>query len=291
MDLVIQQGINGLIYAAIYALVAVGITLVFGLTRLVNFAHGDIMTLAAYAGFVVDRSGGAWYSLAIVVAVIMGGLVCGLLERGLFRFTINRPINGFLISLGLVAIIENGLGAHYTFNPVTAQPGLSQNWAIGGVYISGQDAILVGASIIAFIFLYLFLGRTRVGTAIRAAGMDRETVTIMGVSPARLIFIAFVISGLLAGLAGGLVAGLYSLTPTIGYTYVLVAFAVAIVGGLGDVRGAVVAAGLAGAVATIMGALSLGAWIDAATFGVMLVVLLIRPKGLFRGAEHTFSAS
>ena len=280
-----QQVFNGLSTASIYALIAVGITLTFGLTRLVNFAHGEIVAVGAYAVFFLAPKGGASFIVGLIGAVLVTGVLSFVLERGLFRFTLDTPVNGFLVSLGLILIIQNALVAKWTINPKHADPFLSTIWEIGGVRIGAIRVIVIIVTVATFALLSWVFTHTWFGMAARAASMDREMLSLTGVPVARVITSTFVLGGMLAGLAGAFIAELNDITPLIGFRYVLKAFAVAIVGGLGNVKGAIYASLIFAMGEAMAIGLGLGAWVEAMVFGGLVAMVLIRPQGLLRGTE------
>src|SRR6266404_9188679 len=156
-----QQAFNGLSVASIYMLVGVGITLVFGLTGLVNFAHGEVMMVGAYTVLAVAPRSLPALCLAFVAAVAVVSILSFAMERGLFRFTINKPINGFLISLGLTLILQNTLIEFFSADPRTLPPVFESVWQIGELRFASQRLLVVGVTGSIFIVLYVVLTRTR----------------------------------------------------------------------------------------------------------------------------------
>src|ERR1700728_2950650 len=205
---VAQVFITGIPTGAIYALVSVGITLVFGITRIVNFAHGAVMAVGAYVVYLMASAGGSGvrFWIALICAGAVAGGISFAIERGIFRFTLSKPINGFIVSLGIILIIENLLT--FKFGPDTKYvPAISsQNWNIGTILVPESNVIIVGLALILFGVLYVILNHTRPGIALRAASVDQEMLSMLGVPVRRLVTVVFVIGGVLAGIAGGLVA-------------------------------------------------------------------------------------
>jgi len=284
----LQQLFNGLSVASIYMLVGVGITLVFGLTGIVNFAHGEIMMLGAYALLVVAPDGGPMFIVGLVAAVTFVCLVSYAMERGLFRFTLKRPINGFLVSLGLILALQNGLIEYWGTDQQNVVAPFERVWQMGGTRISAERLFIIGITAVIFVTFSLFLAHTRVGTALRASAMDRETASLMAVPVPRLITLTFVIGGALAAIGGVLLATIYPISPQLGSTYVVKGFAIALVGGLGNVAGAMIAALILGVTEALNAGLGYGAWTDAISFALMIVILLVRPQGLLRGTEAQY---
>lgn len=281
-----QQIFNALSSASVYALVAIGLSIVFGLSRIVNIAYGDFLTLGAYVVFVVAPGGGIAFVWGFGAAAVAIGVLTVILERLLFRRTLVRPVNGFLISLGLVQIIENGLAYKYTDNAVTVSPANSTVWNLGGVLVSADRVIIVAGTVVMIIALIWFLDHTRTGLMIRAVATDRETAALMGAPVTRIIAGVFALGGVLAGMGGAFVALLEPPTPLLGAELVLKGFVVALVGGLGSVRGALLGAVALGVVETVLITIGLTPWLDAIEFAAVILLLVFRPQGLIGGVEH-----
>jgi branched-chain amino acid transport system permease protein len=283
----LQQLINTLTVASAYTLVAVGLTVVFGLSQIVNFAYGDFLTVGGYIVFAVAASGGIAFVYGFGLALVAVAVVCLLLERILFRWTLPRPINGFLVSLGLVQVIESILTWKYTDNPVTAKPASSAVWKFGGVYVSAAQTIVFFGTVVLLVAVVLYFDHTRHGTAIRAAAADNEAAALMGAPVSRLISGTFALGGLLAGAGGAFIALLQPLTPTTGALLVVKGFAIALVGGLGNVKGAFVGAAFLAVIETTFVTIGMSSWLEPIEFGLIILVLLVRPEGLLRGMAHT----
>jgi branched-chain amino acid transport system permease protein len=283
----LQQLFNAASDASVYAICAAGLSIVFGLSRIVNIAYGDFLTLGAYAVFIVAPSGAIGFVYGFGAAALAVGVLCIIFYRLLFKWTLVRPVNGFLISLGLSQIIENGLAWHYTENPVTVAPADAAVWNVGGVLMSADRVIIIVGTIIILAVLIWFLEKTRTGLAIRAVATDRETASLMGAPVTKLIAGVFALGGVLAGMGGAFVALLEPPTPLLGAELILKGFVIALVGGLGNVRGAILGAIALAVVETVLITVGLAAWLDAIEFGAVIVLLLFRPQGLIGGVEHT----
>lgn len=279
----VRDGAFLLTDVAIYALIGVGITLVFSMTRFVNFAHGDLATVGAYLAISLGNHGGLGIFIGVLVAIGGVGLVGLGLERGVFRFTMRKPVNGFLCSLGLILIIENtldiiaGPGAHA---PLPVFRGVV---TLARAIVPTADLTTIATAAVTLILVDVCVRHTRVGLALRAGASDREMAGLLGARTTFLFGGTFVLAGALAGVTGVLLAVLYPLTPTIGYNYVVTGFVVALVGGLGNVRGALLAAFLLGLVELGVTLGGLGLWQEAIGLGVMAILLVARPTGLLRG--------
>ncbi len=282
---VAQHIVNGLNSGTIYALVAVGITLVFGLTGMVNFAHGELMMIGAYVVYYVAKDGGAKFLLGLVAAIAVVGLLSMASDRLLFRQTFGRPINGFIVSLGLIIIFQNAIIGLEGTSPRFVGTMVSGVVEIGDVRVSIQRLFAVVLALALLVGMYWVIQRTRFGLALQATAMDREIAGLMGINILRTITLTFLLGGLLAGAAGALVSALAPITPLLGHSYITKGFAVALLGGLGSVKGALAASLLVGMTESLVSALGWSEWVGVSTFALMIAVLLVRPQGLFRGVE------
>lgn len=283
MDIV-QHVVNGLVTGSVYALVALGVTLVYGLTRLVNFAHGEIVTVGAFVGWTM-MTGGWPFAAALLGAGAAGGALGVVMERGAFRFTRETPINGFILSLGLIFIFHGVLVEIYGDETRTIAPPVAGVFRAAGVQISYQRLVVIGIAAALAAALFLILRFTNVGRAIRAYAEDPDTSALMGVDTERLITVVFLLGSALAGIAGALVLTLYGVTIDLGALFVIKAFAVSLIGGLGSPQGAVVAGLAVGLSEALGGAYISTAWTEFFGYAVMITILMVRPSGIFRGAE------
>ncbi|MCH8901465.1 MAG: branched-chain amino acid ABC transporter permease [Chloroflexi bacterium] len=277
-----QQLFNGLMISGVYALVALGITVIFGLTGIVKFSVGELLTLGAFLTFAFWE-GGATFFLAVPLAAIAVGGFALLLERGAFRFTLDQPINGFIVSLGLILVLQNVIIEVWTTDPRALQPPFTQVWEVGGVRMAVQRWFVVWVAVGLIAALFLVLRYTKYGRAMRACAEDRDAAALMGIPVALVIAGTFALGGALAATAGGLLAStsIGLIHPYMGATLLLKGFAVALVGGLGNIEGAVMAAILVGMTETMGAGYLATEWRDAYTFGLMILILLWRPTGLF----------
>ena len=283
----LQQVVNALSSASIYVIVAVGVSIVFGLSQVINIAYGDFLTLGAYVVFIVAAGGGVAFIAGFVAAAAVIGVICALLFFIVFRRTLSRPINGFLISLGLSFIIENLVQWHYTANPITVNGANAADWDVGGVYISANRLIIIVGTVLILASLIYVLERTRIGVAIRAVATDREAAGLMGAPVTKIIAGVFALGGVLAGAGGAFDALLAPPYPLLGAELILKGFICALVGGLGSVRGAIAGAVALAVVETVGVTVGLTAWLDTIEFSAVIVLLLFRPQGLIGGLQHT----
>ena len=289
MDIFLQQTINGLTVGGIYALIALGYTMVYGVLRLINFAHGDLSVLGAYVGLVVLSSGaGGGTTLLVVLAFVAAVVVVGLAGAAL-EFTAYRPLRkadrlaAVVSALGASLLIENGImliwGPQLRVFPQGLLP--SGAWEAAGTRIDLLQVLIIGGSALLMAVLYLFGHHTRFGTAMRAAAIDQDAARLMGINVNRVITSVFVIGPAL-GAIGGLFIGLYyrQVYFTMGWTYGLNAFIAAILGGIGNIPGAMLGGVLLGLVNAYAAGFVSSSWQGAITFALLIAILLVRPTGL-----------
>jgi branched-chain amino acid transport system permease protein len=284
VETLLQQALNGIAIAGVYALLALGISLVFGLTGIVNFAHGEFLMLGGLITYSLSEAG--WpFVFAAAAATVAMGLTGWVVERVMFRPTIVAPVRGFIVSLGLIVVFQNVAIKIWGTEQQRIAPPIEGSVDIGDVTVGVMRFVVVGVALVVFVLLFLLLKRTAWGRAIRAVAIDKETAEFLGVPVNGLISAVFVIGAAVAGLAGALVLGLFPVSAFSGEQYVIKGFAVAIVGGLGNMVGAVVAALLLGVLEAVAAGYFSPAWATAYAFAAMIAVLLLRPGGLFRGTE------
>lgn len=282
-----QQFVNGLNLGSIYALVAIGLTIVYGILRLINFAHGDVMMIGAYLAMALLLNSFVPLGAAILAPMIVVGGVGILIERAAYRPLRGAPEVAMLItSLAVSSIIENG-----TIMTVTAQPrpfrlpkGLIQRHTVAGVGFSTLDVLTISLTVVLMLLLTLFVTRTRVGIAMRACAENLNAARLMGININQVIAVAFAIGSALAAVAGFFWAGKFgTVEPFMGFLPGVKAFVAAVIGGIGNIPGAVLGGYLLGfAEIFFVGFLppAFSGYRDAFVFILLLVVLLIRPHGL-----------
>ncbi len=291
---------DGIVLGALYSLVALGYTLVYGILKLLNFAHGDVFMVGAFIGFAVlsQLAGTTSSSLSIVpliivmfaVAMLGSGILGVAIERIAYRPLRNAPRIAPLISaLGIVFFLESSVqlltdGQHseYSSYPVFAPLFQPPVFTIDSVQVNVVDILIPGMGIALMVGLTYLVNRTRLGKAMRAVAFDREAASMMGIDTDRVIAATFFIGAALAG-AAGVMYGLW-LSDTyylVGFAYGLKAFTAAVVGGIGSIRGAMLGGILVGLVEEAAGVYAGGQWKDLVVFGILIVFLLVRPTGLF----------
>ncbi|HMQ52807.1 MAG TPA: branched-chain amino acid ABC transporter permease [Anaerolineae bacterium] len=286
-----QQFINGLNLGSMYALVAIGLTMVYGILRLINFAHGDLMMWGAYLALAVVANSFLPLGAAVLLPMLAIGLVGVLMERLAYRPVRGAPEVAMLItSLGVSTLIQNG-----TVMTLTAQPrsirlpaGINQIHNVSGVSFSTLDLITVSLTVGLMLGLTFFIRQTRLGIAMRASAENLRAAHLMGININQVVMTAFLIGSALAGVAGFLWAAKFkTVEPFMGFLPGLKAFVAAVIGGIGVIPGAVLGGYLLGfAEVFFVGFLppAYSGYRDAFVFGLLLLVLLIRPNGLL-GAD------
>jgi branched-chain amino acid transport system permease protein len=282
MASVLQLLFDALSRASLYALLAMGVTLIFGLTGIVNFAQGQLLMLGGYVTWEVDHHGVNFY-LSIVAGIAAMGAFGAALHLGLFRHTLRRPITGFIVSLGLISALDATGVALWGTDPKSVFPPLINSWTVGGAVFPSQRVFVIGVTVVVVVSLFAVLRFTHWGRGLRAAAESREMASVFGVPVRRVVLGTFVLGSALAGLAGAMVVSLVPITPYVGEDYIFFGFAIALLGGLGNVFGAVLAALLVAlAQATVERYLS-ATWVDGYVLTLMIVILLVAPRGLTRG--------
>jgi branched-chain amino acid transport system permease protein len=282
MALFVEQVVNGLTLGAYYALVAVGLALVFGVARLVNFAHGEFFMLGAYILYYAYGVNHLPYPLVVLLAILGLGAFGALFHEVIYKPVMHRTWSVQLIAtLAASFILANGaIIAFGSTQRAAATPLVTEVLTVGGVHVAYQRLVILGVAIVAFLGLQQFIQRTRFGRAMRAIAQNREAAQVLGVDLAQVTLLTFVVSAALTGLAAALVAPLYLIFPTVGSLLTLKAFAVVVIGGMGNVGGALIAAFVVG-VAEALGAGYISVeYRDAIAFVLMIAVLLWRPLGL-----------
>ena len=278
-----QLLLNGLVMGVIYALVAMGLSLIFGVLEIVNFAHGEFYMLASMLAYFLTAQWGFDYWATILVVTVVGVAVGYVLFEGLLLAlrgeTFERSI---LLTMGLSMVLQNGAVFLFTTNPHLLESKLSyQNIVVGDFRMPVARLYALGLGFAAFAVLYLILHRTRVGKAMRGVAQNRAAADMVGIDARAVSRLAVAIGIGLTGLAGAALAPVYAVHPLMGFNFVFKAFAIIIIGGLGNISGAAIAAVMLGVIESLAGGLLPLALTDAVAFLSMIAVLLLRPQGLF----------
>lgn len=281
LQLVIGQLLNGIIVGTLYGIIALGITLTFGITGIVNFALGAFMAIGAYVGWYLTDELGVAYPLAVPLAAIAAALFGLLADQTLFRFTRNNLINGLIVSIGLISVIQSVLLMVWTTTPKNMHyvlPGvLNLDWFI----VPKMKGVVFLVLLAVILSTYAALTRTWAGRAAYAFAQAPEAAMLMGVRTRLLQTGVVVYSTALAGLGGALYASLYSLEVSMGSSYILKGIEAAILAGIGSVMGSLVGGIVLGVTEAIGSLFFPQAYRDAYGLVFLVLILLFRPAGLF----------
>lgn len=278
-----QQLVNGISIGSIYALIAVGYSLIYSLLSFTNFAHAIAVTAGAYTGFYMLTKVSSNIILALLVATATGALVSSLIEVAAYRPLLNKKakrIYLLIAGLGITTIGENAviiaLGGRFKAYPVTFS---IQPINFLGTNLSSVDFVIFVASVIMLILVEIIIQKSKIGLAIRGASFSLETTSLMGVNVKQLIFLVFFIAGTLAGFAGFFLGIKYTAYPALGQLTTK-AFISAVFGGLGSIPGAVIGAMLLGIFEALISAYISSSMRDMFSFSLLIIILLVRPTGL-----------
>ena len=282
MELFLQSIANSFIQGGFFALWAVGLVLVFGVMGVVNFAHGELVMVGAYAIWWLHAQSGTPYLYALGLAVLLVMLIGLAMERFLFRPKREDPLGGLINSIGVLFILQ--VGAHLLGGTGPAKqvpPPYSGTFVIEGwLRIPYQRLFSIGVCAVALGVLFYFLTRTRLGWSLRAVALDREAAALQGININRTSLIAIGVSAALAGLAGALMAPMTNIYPHMGHNVIITSFIVTIVGGIGSLSGAVLAAFLYAFLHTFVTAYVSGTVATMCGLLIMVVVLIVKPTGI-----------
>jgi branched-chain amino acid transport system permease protein len=283
IQLVLGQLINGVIVGTLYGIVAAGITLTFGITGIVNFALGAFMTLGAYVAWYLTDVAGLSFPVSVALSVLATMVAGVIADQVLFRHTRNNLINGLLVSIGLIAVMEAGILMTWSATPKEMEFILPGVVNAGGLIVPKMKAVVAIILLTVVIATYLALTRTWMGRAAFAYAQNPEAARLMGVRTKLLESGVFVYSIGLCGLGGALYASLYSIDAGFGGTYVLKGVEAAILAGIGSVGGALVGGILLGVAEAIGSIFFPAAFKDAYGLIALVLILLLKPGGIFGG--------
>jgi len=286
MGLFLQTAANAGIISIFYALIAVGLALIFGVMGILNFAHGALYMVGAYAVWNIYAQVGAPFPIAIIASI---AIVCGLalgMERGLFRLVQYRPMTGLLLSMGMVFILQVLMVQLWGVSLLRyVPPSIRGTLEIFGASVPWQRVIVIPAALGLLGGLWFFLHRAKMGLALRAVAQNREAAALQGIDVYRMNALAMGIGGALAGAAGGFMAPILPVTPYMGNSAVITAFIVLIVGGVGSIEGALLASLILGFLLTFVTTYINGTIATIAGAVLMFLVLVIRPRGIMGRAQ------
>ena len=284
MQIFMQQLINGLSLGSIYALLALGYTMIYGIIKIIHFAHGDVYMLGAFFGYYTIN---VWH-FNFIMALFGSMIFCALVGM-LIEFVAYRPLRHssriavLITAIGVSYFLENGMSVLFSGDTRDFPQVIKQvNYEWFGIRVTNIQLLIFATTIILMIILQLIVKKTKMGRAMRAAAADPVAAELMGININGTISFVFAIGSAMAGAAGVLI-GLYynSIEPTMGLTPGIKAFVAAVVGGVGSIPGAAVGAVIIGCLESMMQAIGFSAFKDAAVYVVLIIVLLFWPAGLF----------
>jgi len=279
----VQQLINGISLGSIYALIALGYTMIYGIIKLINFAHGDIYMVGAYIGFFAITMMHVSIVPALLISMIITGLLGMLVERLAYKPLRQAPrISVLITAIGVSFFLEYTMMYFVSPTPRTF-PGVFDDVALhfGSFMVNGQQLLIFGITFILMVVLTYIVQKTKIGKAMRAVSFDVETAQLMGIDADRVISITFGIGSALAAAAGVLVGVYYnSIDPLMGIMPGLKAFVAAVLGGIGILPGAMAGGLILGVIEALVSGFISSTFRDAAAFAILILVLLFKPSGL-----------
>jgi branched-chain amino acid transport system permease protein len=283
LTVALQQTINGVVFGSLYVLVALGLTLIYGVLVQINFAHADVVTIGAFAAYFFTFALGGNYLVSIAVALVIGAALGWLVNAAIFA-----PLRGrsellpLIATIGVSILLQNAM--LLAFGPIPYAFDSPYSNAVlrlwGGTFITWQNLIIITVSAGTVALLYAFMKFTFMGKALRAVAQDRETAGLMGINPNQLVMLTFVIASALAGMGGAMLGPILVLTPFAGTTVIVKAFAIVIIGGFGNVEGTIIAGLRVGLIESYTTQLLNPGLTDIVVFGLLLLMLALRPTGL-----------
>jgi branched-chain amino acid transport system permease protein len=283
LTVALQQGINGLVLGSLYVLVALGLTLIYGVLVQINFAHADIVTLGAFSAYFFTHALGGGYLPSIAVALLVGAALGFLINAAVFAPLRERgnELLPLIATIGVSVMLENVMLAWFGPIPYAFDsPYSEQVIRVAGMFFTVQSLLIILVSAATIGLLYAFMKFTLLGKALRAVAQDRETAGLMGINPNRLIMLTFVIASALAGMGGAMLGPVLVLTPFAGASVIVKAFAIVIIGGFGNVEGTIIAGLIVGLIESYTTQMLGPGLIDIVVFALLLLMLALRPTGL-----------
>ena len=283
LTVILQQGINGVVVGSLYVLVALGLTLIYGVLVQINFAHADIVTLGAFTAYFVTHLFSGNYFAGIAAALIVGGVMGWLVNAVIFAPLRERgsELLPLIATIGVSITLQNAMLVLLGPIPYAFDTPYSNNVIrFSGIFLTAQSVLIIVMSTIAIGLLYAFMKFTILGKALRAVSQDRETAALMGINPNQLIMLTFVIASALAGMSGAMLGPVLVLTPFAGATVIVKAFAIVIIGGFGNVEGTIIAGLIVGLIESYTTQFLDPGLIDIVVFALLLLTLAVRPTGL-----------
>lgn len=283
----LQSFVDGILTGGIYGLVAVGLTLIFGVMKIINFAHGTLMMLGMYVSYWVFALTNLDPYATLIISMPALFILGAVIQKFLITPIINAPgHNQLMLTLGISLFLENAALVAFRADPrIMRTDYLQTNYYLGPLMVKQVHLTAFAVCMLIAVLLYLLLNKTDMGKAIRASSEEQEGAVLMGINVKRIFWISFGIGAACVGAAGTLITPFFPVDPNVGNLFVLTAFVVVVLGGLGSFGGAIVG-GLIVGVGESVGAMFMpGSMKQVVTFGLFILILLFRPRGLFGGRE------
>ena len=283
MDQFLQQVVNGLSLGSTYALIALGYTMVYGIIKLINFAHGDIYMLGAYIGYAVITKAGLGFLPALIISMVLCAFIGIMTERIAYKPLRNSPRITLLITAIGVSFFMEYVMVYFVGANVRAFPDVvpKTQFYLGNVVINLQQIVILFTTVALMVLLQFIVHKTKIGKAMRAVSADRDAAELMGINVNRTISATFAIGSALAG-AGGVMVGMFynSINPLMGMMPGLKAFVAAVFGGIGIIPGAMIGGFGIGIIETMVSGYGSSMYKDAVVFAILILVLIFKPAGL-----------
>ena len=281
MTELLQQILNGLAIGSVYTLVALGLTVVFGILGIAHFAHGSLAMFGGYLTFVFSTNMGLSLFSSMALAMPVGAILGMLIERLAYRPVRDAPhINAFIIALGLTMMLEGGNLLIFGADQVIIQTPYQQVLNFGGIFVAQLRLVVIITSVTLVALVTLLLLKTKTGKSVRAVAQNRHAAVLMGVNVNFVSSVVFGISSALGVAAGALIGALLALAPGVGESFAVKGFAVLILGGLGSLPGAILGGLILGVSESLAAGFLSSAYKDVISFLIMILVLLVMPQGL-----------
>ena len=281
MNELLQQIFNGLAIGSVYTLVALGLTVVFGILGIAHFAHGSLAMFGGYLTFVFSTTMGLSLFTSMALAMPVGAVLGMLIERFAYRPVRDAPhINAFIIALGLTMMLEGGNLLLFGADQVIIQTPYQQVFDFGGIFVAQLRMVVIVTAVTLVGVVTLLLLKTKTGKSVRAVAQNRHAAVLMGVNVNFVSSVVFAISSALGVAAGALIGALLALAPGVGESFAVKGFAVLILGGLGSLPGAILGGLVLGVSESLAAGFLSSAYKDVISFLIMILVLLVMPQGL-----------
>jgi branched-chain amino acid transport system permease protein len=285
-ELLIQTAVNAAYAASYMALIAVGLVLIFGVMGVINFAHGELYMAGAYAIVYLYAGMQLPFLVAVAIGLAFVGCLGLIMEWGMFRPLRDNPLGGLIASIGFLLVLQSSAVLLFGVRAQNVPAVSRERLDVAGAVLTYDRFMVIAATIVLLSALWAFLRFTRYGRALRAVSQDREAAALQGISINQTARWAMFIGAALAGVAGALTAPLVPTTPYMGHAVIVTAFIIIIVGGIGSLEGAVIAAVLYAVVHTLVTTFFDGVIANIVGLLLMLAVLIVRPQGLFGAQER-----